>query len=247
MSDDAGRRRTAAERADGGLFGEVLNKLGEDIAGRRLAEGELLVTDQICTEFGVSRSVVREAMRTLSSLGLVEARPHKGTRVTPMSSWDLLNSRVVRWRGKGAGYLEQQRELLELRLGVETVAASLTALRGTPELAAAMKKNAEEMGRAISTGDRHGFFGADAQFHSLLVQGSGNTVIAQFADTIWAILMARSYDLRPGMSSMLENSVGRHMDLADAIAERDPEAAEAKARFIVEETLKEFAALDDEQ
>ncbi|GAB3810932.1 FCD domain-containing protein [Tessaracoccus terricola] len=241
MNEDYHRRRGGAGRADAGLFGEVLNRLGEDIVSRRLAEGEVLVTEQLCENFGVSRSVMREVMRTLSSLGLVEARQHRGTRVTPMTSWDLLNSRVIRWRGRGANYLEQQRELLELRLGVEAVAASLAAMRAAPELGQAMMANAEAMGRAILSGDRHGFFDADAHFHSLLVQGSGNHVIAQFADTVWAILMIRSSDLRPGMRSMLVASVDRHMDLARAITERDPEAAEARARVIVEETLKEFA------
>lgn len=241
MNEGFNRRRKAAGRADAGLFGEVLNRIGEDIVAGRLLEGELLVTEQLCTELGVSRSVVREVMRTLSSLGLVEARQHRGTRVMPMASWDLLNSRVIRWRGRGANYLEQQRELLELRLGVETVAASLAAVRATPGLGEAMLANAEGMGRALHAGDRHGFFDADAHFHSLLVQGSGNHVIAQFADTIWAILMIRSSDLRPGMRSMLTASVDRHVDLARAILERDPEAAEARARTIVEETLKEFA------
>ncbi len=75
----------------------------------------------------MSRSVVREALRVLQSLGLVEPRQRVGTQVLGIGSWELLAPTVIRWRGASPAYFVQQRELLELRLGVEPVAATLAA------------------------------------------------------------------------------------------------------------------------
>lgn len=231
--------RTPGSQRETGLFGDVVHRLGQDIVTGRIAEGEILFTDHLCNALGVSRSVLREALRTLASMGLIEARPHRGTRVLPMASWNLLDSRVIRWRGLGTDYLQQQRELLELRLGVEGVAARLAAMRSDEDDARALLGHAEEMGRCLAAGDRHGFFSADADFHSVLMHASGNLVIAQFSHTISAVLMARSHDLRPGMRELLAESVDRHVGLARAVIAKDPDAAEERARAIVWSTLDE--------
>lgn len=231
--------RTHGRQRETGLFGDVVHRLGQDIVTGRIAEGEILFTDQLCNALGVSRSVLREALRTLATMGLIEARPHRGTRVLPMSAWDLLDSRVIRWRGLGTDYLQQQRELLELRLGVEGVAARLAATRGSDDDARALLGHAEEMGRCLPAGDRHGFFAADAEFHSVLLHAGGNLVVAQFSHTVSAVLIARSHDLRPGMRELLAESVDRHLGLARAVMARDPDAAEERARAIVSSTLDE--------
>lgn len=235
----ASRFNTGLE--DRGLFGDVVNRLGEDIVTGRIPEGEILYVEQVCRELGISRSVVREGFRILAAMGLIESRPQRGTKVLPIPSWDLLNSRVIRWRARSAGYLAQQRELLELRLGIESVAARLAATRIPEAEAEAIARCAEEMERCFRANDRQGFFRADAEFHGSLLEGSGNRVLAQFAETISANLMARSYDPRPGTEALYEEAVRRHVKLADAIAARDPEAAEAWAREIVAGTLEEFS------
>lgn len=234
------RRPLARELGGGGLYAQVVDALGQDIVNGRIPVGQVVYAEQLCQQLGVSRSVVRESLRTLSSMGLVEARPQVGTRVLPRSHWDLLNPRIVHWRGRGSDYLVQQRELLELRLGIESTAARLAAERILDADAQELLGHALEMKRCLEAGDPHGFFEADALFHRVLVEGSGNAVIAQFADTIAAVLEARSSDHRPAMSRILADSVGRHIELAEAVIARDARAAESCAHAIVDGTLHEF-------
>jgi len=113
-----------------GLHARVLDTLGQRIVDGVLVPGAVIRPDTVADEFGVSRSVVREAVRVLQSLGLVEPRQRVGTQVLGIGSWELLAPTVIRWRGASPAYFVQQRELLELRLGVEPVAASLAAAGG---------------------------------------------------------------------------------------------------------------------
>lgn len=134
------------------------------------------------------------------------------------------------------------RELLEFRLGIEPTAASLAAERISDSDARALLASGNDMNSAMELGDRHAFFSADAVFHRLLLQGSGNAVIAQFADTVQAALHSRTRDARPESAELNLISMQRHMDLANAVVDRDPVAAAAMARTIIEETLLEFNA-----
>jgi DNA-binding FadR family transcriptional regulator len=162
--------------------------------------------------------------------------------VQPREKWDLLNPHVVHWRGQGHDYKIQMRELLELRLGLEQVAARLSSKRISSEKAQAMVDAAERMAEAFHTQhDLRSFFDADAVFHTLLLEGTGNPVIAQLSDTIGATLHARAMDTRPGMHDLTLNSVEHHRRLAAAIAAGDEEAAATEARALVEDTLDEFS------
>lgn len=224
----------------GGLYAQVIGTLGQDIVNGVLPEGELIFAEHLCARFGVSRSVVREGLRTLASMGLVEARPRVGTRVLPRSQWDLLDPMVVYWRGRGGDYIELQRELLEVRLGMEGTAARLAAVRMSAEDASTLLSHAVHMLTAIEAEDRATFYEFDAKFHRALLVGSGNELIAQFADTIEAMLLAKSTDHRPGAAFMGAPSARRHVQLAHAVVARDPDQAEAVVRKIVHGTLAEF-------
>lgn len=234
------------DQRDGGLHARVVDALGQEVVNGRLAPGSVLYADDLVERFEVSRSVVREAVRTLSSIGLVESRRQVGTRVLPRTHWNLLDPRVVTWRGRGTEYLVQQRELLELRLGVETTAAELAVDRIDDAGAAELLQHAQEMRECLLARDSARFFEADAQFHRVLVEGSGNAIIAHFADTITAVLEARSVDHRPAMARMLLQAVDLHLELAHAVGARDRTSAAAAAYAIVRSTLTEFEELDVE-
>jgi len=230
----------------GGLYGEVVERVGEDIVTGKIEPGSIVYADQISQALGVSRSVVRESMRTLESMGLIEARPQVGTRVLDAEHWDLLNPRVVSWRAKGQEYLVQQRELLELRLGLEATAARLAAQRISEDKGDLLVSLANAMGQALIESDPAAYFDADARFHRVLVEESGNAVIARFGDIIEAVLEARSTDQRPEMSRIVGESVKRHIALAEAVRDHDPVLAEKRAYEIVDETLHEFAPFSDQ-
>lgn len=237
------RRGRYPQRVGAGLYAQVVDVLGREIVNGDIEPGTIVYADQLCDRLGISRSVVREGVRTLSSMGLVEARPQVGTRVLPRENWDLLNPYVVTWRGEGPGYLMQMKELLELRLGIEHVAAGLAAARIDDDAAHEIMQRAKQMEAAYSSGDARHFFDMDSEFHRLLLESSKNQVISQLADTISATLDVRGRDTRPGMHTITEASVQNHIQLAQALLERDAEAAQKKALDLVELTLEEFEAI----
>lgn len=109
----------------------VADALGRRLASRLLRPGEVLNLVDIEAEFAVSRTVAREAMRLLESLGMVEIRRRVGLIVAPEEQWDVLSTRVIEWRLAGPGHEAQLRSLLDLRIAVEPTAARLAALHAT--------------------------------------------------------------------------------------------------------------------
>jgi DNA-binding FadR family transcriptional regulator len=227
---------SAEVKPAGGLYGQVVEAVGREIVDGVLTPGQIVYAEQLCQRFSISRSVVRESVRTLSSMGLLESRPQVGTRVLAIEQWDLLNPQIIRWRMLGPGADAQQKELLELRLGVEPVAARFAAQRMTAEVRAELLAAAGEMNVALAEGNRYAFFVADAEFHRLILEGSGNKSIAQLAGTISAALDGRS-----GQPSTKLNSaaVELHVSLAEALAAGDEEAAHELATLVLEQTLEE--------
>ena len=245
MADFAARNSPSAKhrsRVGSGLYAHVFEALGQEIINDTLPVGSIVFAEQISERFGVSRSVVREALRSLGSMGLLESRPQVGTRVLPRERWDLLNPHVVHWRSQGHDYRQQMRELLELRLGLEQAAARFASERITPEQAEQLVAAADRMANAqFETHDLRAYFEADATFHRILLEGTANPVIAQLSDTIGATLHARAMDTRPGMHDITETSIDTHRQLAHAIAARDGESAERLARLLGSDTLDEFS------
>src|SRR5690625_555429 len=89
---NSGRGGIDPQRVGTGLYAQVVDVLGREIVNGDIEPGTIVYADQLCERLGVSRSVIREGVRTLSSMGLVEARPQVGTRVLPPEHWDVLRS-----------------------------------------------------------------------------------------------------------------------------------------------------------
>ncbi|OIH93868.1 FadR/GntR family transcriptional regulator [Curtobacterium sp. MCBA15_001] len=231
----------AAQSGLRGLHAHVLDVLGERIVSGAVPPGAVLRPDDVAAEFGVSRSVVREVLRVLQSLGLVEPRQRVGTQVLPTTSWELLAPAVIRWRGGAGTYFAQQRELLELRLGIEPVAAGLAAGRGgaatTPVLDAAL-----EMVDAARRGDGRAYLEADVRFHRAVLVGSGNAVFAHFAGTVEALLRTRTSESRDTITRWTDAAAARHEAVGRALADGDAGAASAAATALLVVTRDEFIA-----
>jgi DNA-binding FadR family transcriptional regulator len=116
-----------------GLHGHVLDTLGPEITAGEYPPGSVLRTDELAQRFDVSRSVMREAVRVLESMHLVESRRRVGVTVRPKSEWNVYDPEVIRWRLAGADRPGQLRSLTMLRSAVEPVAAGLAARHATAE------------------------------------------------------------------------------------------------------------------
>jgi DNA-binding FadR family transcriptional regulator len=222
------------------LHSRVVDALGQDIVDGRVAVGSILSPEDLRERFGVSRSVVRESLRALESMGMTRARPQVGTRVLPPEDWNLLHPQIVEWRGRGAGYLDQLEEVLEVRFGIELVAARLAAHRMADESIAELARWVDAMQAAFAAGDGIAYLDADAAFHAVLLDASGNAVIAQFSNTVTAVTRTRRQDPGRTLTDLTPASIADHRELAEAVADHDADRAESASRAVVLHTLVEF-------
>ena len=116
------------------ILGHTLDQLGEAIVSGRYAPGSAIPPEPVLGEaFGVSRTVVREAIKSLVAKGLVVTGPKVGTRVLPAEQWNWFDQSVVRWHTRVGLSHEFLRDLQELRRVVEPAAVRLAAERATAE------------------------------------------------------------------------------------------------------------------
>ncbi|MFE2430078.1 FadR/GntR family transcriptional regulator [Streptomyces sp. NPDC059373] len=230
---DMGRvgRRAGGSRGRG-LHGQLVQQLGQMIVSGDLGADRPLVPEEIGQRFEVSRTVVRESLRVLEAKGLVSARPNVGTRVRPVSDWNLLDPDIIEWRAFGPQREDQRRELFELRWTIEPLAARLAAGHGREELQQRLTDMAEIMGHAAGQGDSLTFSRADAEFHALVLQIAGNRMLEHLSGIVSSALQVSGGPAigceRPG-----EHSVGLHLRIVEALASGDGAEAESAMRQLL--------------
>jgi DNA-binding FadR family transcriptional regulator len=224
-------RRAGGSRGRG-LHGQLVQQLGQMIVSGDLGADRPLVPEEIGQRFEVSRTVVRESLRVLEAKGLVSARPNVGTRVRPVSDWNLLDPDIIEWRAFGPQRDDQRRELFELRWSIEPLAARLAAGHGREDVQQRLVDMAEIMGHSAGQGDTLTFARADAEFHSLVLQVSGNRMLEHLAGIVGASLHVSGSPIT-GCERPSESSVGLHVRLVDALASGDGAGAEAAMRSLL--------------
>ncbi|QNP65698.1 FadR family transcriptional regulator [Streptomyces genisteinicus] len=230
---DLGRapRRPAGSRGRG-LHGQLVQQLGQMIVSGDLGADRPLVPEEIGQRFEVSRTVVRESLRVLEAKGLVSARPNVGTRVRPVSDWNLLDPDIIEWRAFGPQREDQRRELNEMRWTIEPLAARLAAGHGRDEVQQRLGDMVEIMGHALAQGDGLTFSRADAEFHSLLIQLAGNRMLEHLSGIVAAALQVSGGPVT-GCDRPTEAAVAHHARIADALASGDAHAAESAMRQLL--------------
>ncbi|MFH8407303.1 FadR/GntR family transcriptional regulator [Streptomyces sp. NPDC018019] len=226
----AGRR--AAGNRGRGLHGQLVQQLGQMIVSGDLGADRPLVPEEIGQRFEVSRTVVRESLRVLEAKGLVSARPNVGTRVRPVSDWNLLDPDIIEWRAYGPQRDDQRRELSELRWTIEPLAARLAAGHGRDDIQQRLADMVEIMGHAAAQGDALTFARADSEFHTLLLQLAGNRMLEHLSGIVTSALHV-SGGPSGGCERPAEKSVGQHMRIVDAIGAGDAAGAEAAMRTLL--------------
>ncbi|MET9652308.1 FadR/GntR family transcriptional regulator [Streptomyces sp. NPDC006460] len=233
VETDLGRvgRRSAGSRGRG-LHGQLVQQLGQMIVSGDLGADRPLVPEEIGQRFEVSRTVVRESLRVLEAKGLVSARPNVGTRVRPVSDWNLLDPDIIEWRAFGPQRDDQRRELSQLRWTIEPLAARLAAGHGREDVQQRLSDMVEIMGHAFAQGDGITFSRADAEFHSLLIQLAGNRMLEHLSGIVSAALQVSGGPVtgcdRPG-----ESCIAHHARIVDAISAGDAIGAETAMRQLL--------------
>lgn len=231
----------AKDQTSAGLHGSVLDELGTLITSGAFPPGHVLRIEQLEDRFGVSRSVIREAIRVLESMGLVASRRRVGVTVAPRPEWNLFDPRIIRWRLDGADRDELLASLGQLRRGVEPVAAALAARHATPEQCGALTGAVMQMAVHGRSGDLDAYLAADIAFHRTLLAASGNEMLGALTDVVAEVLAGRTHhDLMPAHPEPA--AIRWHAEVAQAVQAGDGEAAERAMRDIVEEANRAMLA-----
>lgn len=216
------------------LHNRVLAVLGPAIAAGEYTTGYAFTLSGLEQDFGVSRTVAREAVRVLESMGLVVSRPRTGIRVRPQRDWSVFDPQLIRWRLAGSGRMEQLRSLNELRAVVEPGAAALAAEHGPADERARLVVLAERMTLTGKAGELDTFLELDVTFHRRVLELSGNEMLSGLSEVVTEVLVGRtSYDLMPRRPR--PEALRLHTAVAQAIRDGLPDVAEAAMRAIVTE------------
>lgn len=216
------------------LHNRVLAVLGPAIAAGEFSAGHVFTLDRLEQEFGVSRTVAREAVRVLESMRLVVSRPRTGVRVRPPSEWSVYDPQLIRWRLAGPGRIAQLRSLNELRAAVEPRAAAAAARRAPEDRRGTLVGIAGRMAVTGPAGDLDAFLELDIEFHRRLLELSGNEMFAGLSQVVAEVLTGRTeYRLMP--HTPRPEALRLHMAVAAAVRDRLPAVAEAAMRSIVSE------------
>lgn len=236
------------ERVDTGagngasLHHSVLDALGLEITAGTLAPGDGLTLDGIQERFGVSRTVARETMRLLESMGLVVSRRRVGITVQPPDSWHVYDPRVIWWRLAGPGRDTQLRSLTELRIAVEPLAAAAAAREATTQQRERLLQLAVEMRALGESGRLDPFMDLDIEMHSLLLRASGNEMFVALTDVVSAVLRGRTQlGLMPHRP--VPEALDLHDEVARAVAAGEHEAAETAMRRLLAEVRDAMAPI----
>lgn len=219
----------AARRRPRSLAHDVVDALGGRIREGSLNAGEKLPTEAaIMEEFGVSRTVVREAISRLQAAGLVETRHGVGTFVVGLGEGS-----AFRISPDQLGTLQDVIEVLELRIGVETESAALAAVRRTPENLEALRNALKAFFAAVEEG--RDAVGPDFQFHLEIARATQNHHFIDLMGTLGGMMIPRARleppgPLTPEREAYLRRVNSEHESIVDAISRQDPEAARAAMR-----------------
>lgn len=206
------------------VHGNTVDHLGEAIVSGRYAIGGAIPAEPVlCEELGVSRTVVREAIKSLVAKGLIVTGPKVGTRVMPSEHWNWFDPDVIGWQARAGLTPDFIRDLQDLRLVVEPAAVKLAALRATADDIVAIEAAFAGMKQAVEHGGDYVTF--DLRFHQGLLRASRNRMLVQMSKALSALLRT-SFEISTAKPDGPVNSLPLHRAVLDAVIARDPARAE---------------------
>jgi DNA-binding FadR family transcriptional regulator len=210
----------------------VTRSIGIDILTGRLTPGAALPgEDELLRRFRISRTALREALKTLAAKGMIQSKTRVGTSVLPESSWNMFDPDLMAWRLEAGVDVGFMRYLFEIRFAIEPAAAGLAALRRDEGDLTTLSSLIDDMARAV---DREDFVAVDLAFHKAILAASGNPMMQSIGSVIEAALVAALRRSAPADDPRrLIHSVAEHRAIFEAIAKGDRAAAEAAMVVVI--------------
>jgi len=222
MADNTERRSDPVARSV--LSEQVKDRILQWILEGELAPGSRIIETRVARELGVSQAPVREALRDLTTLGVVEMRPYRGASVRKPSKSDLV-------------------EAMEVRGELEALAARQAARRISAKQIEELRSLINGMHEMAEKGDTHGHAQRNTSFHATVVQASGNKTLTR----IWSMLepYARTYVTAMVPGTDLVWLGDRHLAILEALVDRDEDRAAETMRAHAREAEQLVLAMDE--
>ncbi len=236
---------------------QVLHAIGIRIISGELQPGDVLPKeDTLSKEYGVSRTVIREAVKGLAARGLVESRPKVGTIIRPRSDWQMLDPAVLEWVAASEKSGDFMYHLAEVRAAIEPATAELAARHATPEDIARMREAYVQLENSIDHDDQDAWALADLAYHESIVAAAHNEFLAYIIRALRKPLQSKRRinialldlleedEVAEGYRSPQDEVLSRHREVLDAIESGDEESARAASQALQERVTNLMAKAD---
>ena len=209
------------------VFEQVAVQIEQRILDGELRSGDRLPTErELAEQFQVSRTAVREALKTLAQKGLVDMRPGRGTMVIDGANAALQDSIGLALRLK-LGEVGGSNNLVEVREILEVEIAGLAAARATEQEIVAMREAVQKMDASLRNADA--FIAADNRFHEALAEATQNTLILILVKSIVNLLSEQRKQIFDHEGGPQRGQI-HHKRILESVIAHDPETARAAMR-----------------
>jgi len=214
----------------------LAEKLARLILKGEYAPGTILPGEiELGEMFGVSRTAVREAVKTLTAKGMVLPRPRIGTRVMPEAQWNFLDKELLSWWMADAQFDEVVKNFLVMRHSLEPQACALAAQNGTAIQKTALTTTQAEMAALENAFVRDRWIEVDMAWHEQIYAMSGNPFLSSFASLFRPVY----YNYFTAITADTVIKLDLHRAVVDAINEGNSEAALKACQALLLEPITE--------
>jgi DNA-binding FadR family transcriptional regulator len=222
----------------GRLNHAVAQRLATQIVSGALPVGHVFPPEVEHAEMlGISRSVLREALRILTAKGLVSSRPKAGTRINERRQWSMLDPDVLAWQIQSEPSEQFLRDLFELRMVVEPQAAEMAAARRNAGQLIDMANALDAMERYTLATEKGR--AADQRFHGLLMEAAQNEMLYALSSSIMSAI-AWTTATKQRVQQAPRDPMPEHRALYREIAAQNPRQAQKAMRALIELALADM-------
>ena len=216
------------------LSQRMVQELGRSIVcGVYSKDGSLPTEADLCEQFGVSRSAVREAVKMLSAKGLISSRPRQGIRVLPEERWNIFDPDLLKWSLESQPSLKVLQEFLQMRIAIEPEAASLAAKYADQDSINAIAAALDHMRNPANAEEA---LEADIAFHVGILYATKNRFyirLRDFTQTALRVSISHTTKIKDNYEGVIED----HTKVFNAIKNRSPERAKNTMLLLIDEAL----------
>ena len=222
------------------LSHSVVEAIEDSIRKNDLRPGMRLASElDLCSQFGVSRTVLREALRMLSGRGLIRIEKGRGIFVSELSA-ETVSTPLQMYLQQHSGDLKYI-DLIKARQLIEPPIAAEAALHHTPDDARQLQEDFDAM--KSWTGGNEELANLDLAFHQHIAIASGNSVVPLLIAPIHALMPQVKSSVHQVVEDAKYSAIEWHRRILDAILERDPEAARANMEYHLVESEKHISRM----